>query len=258
MALVGCLMAATVIASATSSAIADSNMGIGEQLKPLTSADVSSGSVQATSSEPADGTLFCSVRYATVSAKPSGFAIGNCPYGTHVHRQKKSTTQTGTYDGGMIFGRFAACGWIRNDQRNGFNFADHWADCVYDSIGYNDDEFIFQTSPGTYWYDGCRVAKAGDPECKGTQIVNRAVCVELANVRPWAGGYTWTVDDIIKEPNGAYRMLPANATYGGTARFAWRYVTKYPTTDGNYWVMGRDRAAQEGDATWVFVPLACL
>ena len=49
----------------------------------------------------------------------------------------------------------------------------------------------------------------------------------------------WTVDDIIKEPNGAWRSIGAYESFAGSSRFWWRYVAKYPTTDGNYWVMRR-------------------
>jgi hypothetical protein len=218
--------------------------------------------VSTQSATAAGGTLFCSVRYATIAAKPSGFAVGNCPSGTHMHRQMKSdATATGTYDGGKVFGNFAGCGWIRNDQRNAFNFTDQWTDCDATSIGYNQSEYQLYVN-GAPWTDGCTVVPGG-PECKGTPIDNRKPCAEVGNVRPWASGQVWS-DPITEATTGAWRVIPAHATFGvlpngqPAPRFAWRYVARYPTTDGNYWVMGRDRATAANDGTWVFVPYNCL
>lgn len=153
--------------------------------------------------------------------------------------------ETDTYESGYIFGSFSGCGWIRSAQSTANETTTVWNNCDPASIGYNQDEFMYRFADGTYYYDGC----GGDASCSGTLINNRQVCAAVANVRPWLSGQSLPP---------VLRYIPANATYNGSARLAWRYVTKYTTTEGNYWVMVRDRAYTTGQGNWVFVPLACL
>jgi hypothetical protein len=203
-----------------------------------------------------NGTFQCTARYSTVSAKPSGFAIGNCSTGNTLRRQNKSVVSaTGSYEGGKIGGNFSDCGWVAGDQSTPINTTDIWTECNEDSIGYNDSEFIF-SSGGALYYDTCRVPNPTGQECKGTPIVNTKACIVVANTHPWKQNQTWT-NDVIYD-GAVARWIPDHATVGGAPRFAWRYVGKYPTSDGVYWVMGRDRAASAGNGTWVFVPLYCL
>jgi hypothetical protein len=150
-----------------------------------------------------------------------------------------------TYEGGYILGTVSGCGWIRSTQSNAYNTTTVWNNCDPNSVGYRQDEYMYKLPNGQYYYDGC----GGNASCAGTPVNNRTTCYVAANVRPWLSG---------QGVPPAIRFIPANATYQSAPRLAWRYVTKYPTTDGTYWVMARDRAFASGQGNWVFVPLSCL
>jgi hypothetical protein len=205
-----------------------------------------------TSAYAADGTFQCTVPYAPIQASPSGYVIGNCPQGTHIRRRAKSGLvgvgqgMTDTYEGGYIEGAFQGCGWVRSGHSQALNTTTVWSNCDPDSIGYRPDEFIYKLPNGALWTDGC----AGTDACSGTPVVNPHACYAAANVRPWLSGQAIP---------GALRFIPAGATLAdGQGRFAFRYVASYPTTDGTYWAMGKDRAIGGGDGNWVFVNYACL
>lgn len=238
----------------TAAAHADAYLGSGTQIEPLESSTTSDGlstdGSLGTESTSADGTFYCSVAYATIAASPSGYAVGNCPQNTEFRRIAKSGlvgtgTGQGYYDGGYILGGFSGCGWIRTDQTSAYNTTTQWNHCDPNSIGYTKDEFMYKFADGSYYYDGC----AETDDCKGTPVNNKQTCYTVANVRPWLSG---------QGVPAAIRYIPANATHLGAPRFAFRYVAKYPTTDGTYWAMGRDRAYSSGQGNWVFVPLSCL
>lgn len=240
------LLAALLACWPAASAHADAYLGSGDQIKPKSSKASGVG----TKVTAANGTFYCSVPYATIANAPSGFAIGNCAQNTEFRRIAKSDlvgtgTSQGYYDGGYILGAFSGCGWIRTDQTTAYNTTQPWSNCNPSSIGYTKDEFMYKFSNGAFYYDGCY----DTDDCKGTPINNRQTCYTVANVRPWLSGQA------VPSP---IRFIPANATHLGAPRFAWRYVTKHPTTDGTYWVMGRDRAYATGSGNWVFVPLSCL
>ena len=231
------LLVALLACWPVTSAHADAFMGNGRQIEPANAPNSAGGGITPLSTVET-GTFLCSVPYATIAAQPSGYAIGNCPNGTSLHRQAKSDwTDTGYYDGGKIFGNFAGCGWIRTDQSNKANDL-AWNDCNPSSIGYNFSEYAA-------FDDGCTAGSS----CAGTPITNRYDCYAMGNVRPWLSGQTYT--DFL-------RVIPHNATVNGQPRFAWRYVAKYQTTDVNYWVIGRDRGVGRGQGNWVFVPWACI
>lgn len=244
------LLVAALMCWPTASAHADAFTGEGDQ-QLTTQPPKTSGGGATTMSTPANGTFYCSVPYAAVQAAPSGFVVGNCPQGTELRRRVKSALvdvgqgQFDYYEGGYIFGQFSGCGWVRTAQSTAYNTTDVWNNCDPNSIGYNMDEFIYRFSNGQYYTDGC----SGASSCAGTLINNRTDCWTVANVRPWTSG---------QSVPSAIRIIPANATHLGQSRLAWRYVTKYPTTDGSYWVMARDRAYGSGQGNWVFVPLSCL
>lgn len=210
-----------------------------------------------TQATTAYGTFYCSVPYAAVQASPSGFVVGNCPQGTELRRRVKSALvdvgqgQYDYYEGGYIFGAFNGCGWVRTAQSNAYNTTDVWSNCDPNSIGYTQDEYMYKLPDGQYWTDDC----SDGASCAGSLVNNRQTCYTVANVRPWLSGQS------VPAP---IRFIPQNATYGflpdgrPAPRLAWRYVTKYPTTDGTYWVMARDRAYSTGQGNWVFVPFSCL
>jgi hypothetical protein len=257
------LLAALLACWPTASAHADAYTGAGvvqvKEMPPQAgSKALPGGSVSTLSTATsANGTFYCSVAYAAIQATPSSFVIGNCPQNTEVHRMMKSgLVDVGQgvndhYEGGYILGPFGGCGWIRSAQSNANNTTTAWNQCDPNSIGYRQDEFMYRFASGQYYYDGC----SGDASCAGTPVNNRQTCYTVANVRPWLSGQA------LPAP---IRFIPANATFGTlpngqpAPRLAWRYVTKYPTTDGTYWVMARDRALVSGQANWVFVPLSCL
>jgi hypothetical protein len=198
------------------------------------------GGVQ-TSAAPANYEFTCPLGYAPIANKPSGYAIGNCLTGVHQRSQMVSDLVDGTvYLGGFVGGNFSGCGWI-NVVYLALVRAQTSNLCDSSSIGYSTSEFMSYS-------DGCTVV------CAGTPIANSGWCVEYANVRPWLSGQQ------ALDPLPASRIVPPNATYLGAPQLAWRYVTKYPTTEGwGKWVMVRDRAhSTQGDGTWVFVPKICI
>lgn len=186
-----------------------------------------------------NGTFDCSVPWATVANKPSGYAIGNCGYGIHLHRTLKSDpVDTGYYDGGEIFGNYAGCGWIGTGSSTAHNTTDVWGNC-YPTAGQSD---------GSFWQftDGC----SGTSSCSGTNRANPASCTAYGNFRPWRSG---------QNPTDYLRTIPANATYLGAPRLNWRYVTKYSAANGSgQYVMVRDRATAPGSGNWVFVRRSCM
>lgn len=245
-------LAASFLAPAASADEAFTGQGL-VQLRPADEAQrgPAGGSDLTTQSEPANGTFYCSVPFAAVQAQPSGFVVGNCPQNTEVRRIRRSGLvdvgggEFDRYEGGYILGAFSGCGWVRSAQSTASNTTTVWNHCEPNSVGYTMSEFMYDWGGGNYWYDGC----GGTASCAGTPINNRYTCYAVANIRPWLSGQSLPP---------ALRYIPENATHNGAPRLAWRYVAKYPTTEGNYWVMARDRAYGSGQGNWVFVPYACL
>lgn len=199
------------------------------------------GGVVGPDATAASGDFVCSVASATVANAPSGYAIGNCLTGWHLHRQLKSDlTPAGYYDGGKIYGDYAGCGWI-GDTTDTMENNNAYNECP-GSVGYNLGDFALYT-------DGC----SGDNGCAGTPIDNAGGCYEYGNMHPWLSGQS--AQDLYS--NG---YVAPHSTYNGAPRLAWRYVTKYATSDGwaQNFVMVRDRAHPTGTGNWVFVPFHCI
>ena len=201
------------------------------QLAPVPDGSGSGGGVTPNATV-AHGTFQCAVSWATVANKPSGYAIGNCHSGTHLHRTLKSdATETGYYDGGEIFGNYAGCGWIGVGSDAALNTTDIWSNC-YPVAGQADGSFWTST-------DGC----TGGSNCAGTPFDPPATCYEWGNFRPWLSG---------QNPSDYLRTVAAHAP------LSWRYFTKYTAANatGQY-LMVRDRSIPAGSGNWVFVPRYC-
>lgn len=221
------------------SASADRDLG-STQLKPASTRPAGGGQVK---SAPANYDFTCTTPWAPIANQPSGYAIGNCLSGVHQHSQSVSDPVDGTaYLGGYFYGNFNGCGWI-NVIFLSLVKSQTYNQCPAGSIGHSPSEFMSYS-------DGC----SGTSDCAGTPIPNSGYCAEYANVRPWLSGQA------ALDPLPASRIVPPNAWYNGAPQLAWRYVTKYATTEGwGKWVMVRDRAhTASGDGTWVFVPKICI
>src|SRR4051794_19524146 len=77
-----------------------------------------------------NGTFQCTSAWSAVSNVPSGYIIGNCSAGTHLHRTWKSDLADGNYyDGGFVYGDVQGCGWINTNEDQMLN-GDAWTACA--------------------------------------------------------------------------------------------------------------------------------
>lgn len=190
--------------------------------------------------------LSCNTPYIPVSSTPSGYVIGNCLQGVHLYPQAMSNADGATYYGGWIFGNYNGCGWIAGKfaltQTQGTVL------CPSDSIGYNLGEFASATNASAAAYgNDCNPKSNGGPCTDGSSTYLSKACTYWANFRPWV-------------PNQGPTDLMSSSLPAGTI-VKWRYVAKYISSSGNYYVMiklANSYNIQRGYGNWGFVNANCL
>lgn len=179
------------------------------------------------------GSFVCT-SWTPVQATPSGYVIGNCANGWHLHRTWRSAEYLGHYwDGGYIYGDYNGCGWVdwAGDQLV--------ADGSFTACASSASHDLAEYSAGT-----------NDANCAGgctdgTSIANPRSCPEYANFRPWSSG---------QNPVNPIRTIGATS-----GQLKWRYITRYSAANGTgQYVMARDTVPASGAPNWVFVPRTCL
>ena len=202
----------------------------------------------------------CSVPYAPVQSAPSGYVIGNCLEGVHLHRQDKRSAAGFDWDGGKIYGHFAECGWIRADYDTATSSVSSPA-CPSGSIGRNLSEFAQATNadavngPLSAQTD-CNIEPkppqtSPTPKCTdGSSVLTVAACPLWGNVKPWlSGGAPIDLITNAVHPNG---IIPS-----GT-RVKWRYKSRFAAADGKYYLMVQEPAVSAANGNWGFLAQDCL
>jgi hypothetical protein len=196
--------------------------------------------------EPMDGIFSCSVPWANVQAAPSGFVVGNCKSGTHLHRQMKSSKYDNTYwDGGYVYGNYAGCGWIEVSKSQLLTGGGQKL-CDPNSIGYNLWQYANYTNDATSpKWPNCSDNQATTKCTDGTSVTSTGACSAYRNFRPWASGQAVT------DPVGTYPIGKV---------FKWRYTTRYGATNFSnmQFVMVRDPSISPGQGNWMFINRNCL
>jgi hypothetical protein len=195
---------------------------------------------------PATGEFVCdasthigdpSLRWTSIAATPAGYVVGSCLDGWKLRRTFESAwvaNEKRYYEGGLIAGEFADCGWIPGDRVT--QVGEYKEELCSTTASHSVATYgrVFNSEPGSY---GDGTNREGD-----YVLVSTGACPEFANLRPWDPG-----------------AIPANylrTRLPGYDKFYWRYVAVNP--DVLPWVMVRDAGVASGGGNWVFVPRHCL
>ena len=196
-----------------------------------------------TAGVPSVGDYKCAV-IANVQAEPSGFVLGNCLTGWHLHNTDFSIDNFGNnWLGGEITGDYSGCGWILGTSLGNVLNNNAYSACYPASVPQS--AYMYHTASG-YFYDGC----GGTPSCSGTLFNHAHSCPEYLNYRPWSASTSREIDPIRSDPPN-----PAPQP----RRLAWRYLAAFASTDGTGgYYMVRDTTVAPGSGNWVFIPASCI